>query len=78
MNKQERDIRKKLAASGVPFELRHSSRHFEVSLDGVVVLHLSRGTGPDYGRLDTLIRQCQQGKTFRNEVVRRLHEESRL
>lgn len=78
MFKGEREARKKLEASGLDFELVNTSRHMEVVIDGVVVLHLSRGAGRDYGRLDTLIRQRQQGKTFKNEAVRRAHEESRL
>lgn len=76
--KGEREVRKKLKASGLPFALVDTSRHLEVVLDGVVVLHLSRGAGRDYGRLDTLIRQRLAGKTLKNEAVRQNHEASRL
>lgn len=77
--KWEREVKKKLRAAGIPFELTPTKHHLAVSFDGVIVLHLSRSSKvPDYGSLDTLIRQRQQGKPLRNVAVRHAHEESRI
>lgn len=75
--KWERELKKKLKGAGIPFELTPTRRHMELSIDGVVVLHLSRSNKvPDYGSLDTIIRQRQLGKPLHGYAVRQAHEES--
>jgi hypothetical protein len=73
-----RDAVKLLRKSGLDFDMVERSRHVQIYIGGTCVLSISTGTGRDYGRLESIIRQAKAGKPLKAEEVRRNHEESRL
>jgi hypothetical protein len=77
MTKLLRDARKALDRSGLDYRMEESTRHVQIYIEGTMVLVVSRGKGREYGRLETLIRQAQQGKQVKNAVVRAAHEAGR-